>query len=156
MLNLKYFAIFDCPFLKNDIFTLCSRKFHCWRNDSSSCALLFGRSKSRIRCFDSAWVTKCGSVVLEDEKSWSSFILVLVPGEASFFSGSESRVLFQVALSLADIYFATNLVFEFKRLSLKNSGWWSNLVTRFGFSNVKTIKIAHHFYRMEFDVDPCN
>jgi len=37
---------------------------------------------------------KCDSVVLEDEKSWSSFVFVLVSGEASFVSGSESRVHF--------------------------------------------------------------
>jgi hypothetical protein len=46
----------------------------------------------------------------------------------------------------ADIYFTTKLVFEFKDLSLKNGGWWSNLVTMFGFNNVKSMKIIHLFF----------
>lgn len=79
---------------KNYTFTPCSRRCHCWSNDPSSWALVFGRSKSRIGCFDSVWMIKCGSVVLEDEKSWSSFVLVPVSGEASFVSSSESRVHF--------------------------------------------------------------
>jgi hypothetical protein len=72
-------------------------------------------------------------VVLEDEKSWSSFVLVPVSGEASFVSGSESRVHFSGDSSTGRyiyiyIYITTNVVFDFKRLSKK---WW--LMEQFGY-----------------------
>jgi len=35
---------------------------------------------------------------------------------------------FLVTPTLADIYFTTDVVFEFEGLSLKRVGWWSNLV----------------------------
>ena len=43
-----------------------------------------------------------------------------------------------------------------KGLSLKNGGRWNNVVTIFGCSKVKSIKIAHIFYREETDADRCN
>jgi len=156
MLKLKFLAIFNCLFLKNDNFALCSRRFHCWNNDPSSWALVFGRSKSRVRCFDSVWVIQFCSVVLEDEKSWSSFVLFPISGEASFISGSESRVHFSDGSGTGRYIFHCKCSFWLQKILSKNSCSWSNLVTMFGFSNVKPIKIAHPFYREEFDPDRCN
>jgi hypothetical protein len=66
----------------------------------------------------------------------------------------QNRHLFAVCLSYPTyVYFTTNVVFEFIVLSLKNGGRWKNLVTIFGFGNVKSIRITHLFYREEFDAD---
>lgn len=61
-----------------------------------------------------------------------------------------------VATALTDIYFSTNVVLYFKGLSLKNGGRWSNMVTKFGFSKVKSIKVARLFDREETDADRCD
>ena len=49
---------------------------------------------------------KCGSVVLEDENSWSSFVLVPVP--LSFMVLSPEYT-FQMALALADTHCTANV-----------------------------------------------
>jgi nicotinamide mononucleotide adenylyltransferase len=48
---------------------------------------------------------------------------------------------------ITEIYFTTNVVFYFKR-PFKNGGQWRNLVTIFGFSNVKSIR-PPMYYRDE-------
>ena len=63
--------------------------------------------------------------------------------------------IFPIKSVIPDIYFTTYAVFDFIR-PLKNGEQRSHLVTIFGFSNVKSIKITHLFYREKIDADKCN
>jgi hypothetical protein len=87
------------------------------------------------------------------EKSWSSLLLVPASGEALPILVLSPEYTFLVALAVVDIYSTTDVVFDFKGLSLKNGGCWNGLVTIFGFSKIKSVKISHLFYREEFDAD---
>jgi len=77
-------------------------------------------------------------------------------GEASSYAGSVSIGHSAGGYGTDRYIFSTNVVLYFKGLSLKNGGRWSNVVTKFGFSKVKSIKVTHLFDSEENDADRCN